>query len=177
MNLPEHWVSWPEMPPLPPVGEPVLVRLATNASRQARRQELRNVLRQILATWSGQPSTAMPLQETPRGPLWEGELAGHSLTISLSYGENEAWIGLLRGGTIGIDTMSATNFTEIEIVARLYLGPVAWQAIQQSPHPARAFALGWTELEARLKCLKQPLTEWPANQHDHRVVTVVTSPA
>jgi len=133
----------------------------------------------------------MPLHETPLGPLWSGDLAGHSLSISLSYGENEGWIGLLRGGMIGIDVLSATNFTEVEIVTRLYLGPAAWQSIHQSPHPARAFALAWTALEARLKCLKQPLTEWPVSQNlpaagnlamqqyfdNHRVVTVATGPA
>ena len=107
----------------------------------------------------------MTLIETPRGPVWDGELAGHSLALSLSYTEREAWIGLRRGGAIGVDAMTMAAMPEMEAVARLYLGPPAWAAIQVAPDPVRAFAQAWTALEARLKCLKQPLTEWPANQN------------
>jgi 4'-phosphopantetheinyl transferase len=128
------------------------------------RQEVRAVLRRFLATWSGSTEEAIALIETPRGPVWEGELAGHLLNISLSYTNLEAWIGLRRGGALGVDAMTMAVLPEMEAVARLYLGPAAWAAIQSAPEPARAFALAWTGLEARLKCLKQPLTEWPANE-------------
>jgi hypothetical protein len=218
---------WPHVPPLPPLGRPVLICVATNAPgspvknppgegtgptepptagrvprtgvscgvqpspRQQARQQIRAALRQVLSSWSGNPDATLPLHETPRGPVWEGELAGRSLAISISYGDGEAWVAVLRGGAIGLDVMSATNFTEVEAVARLFLGPAAWNVIHKSPNPPRAFALAWTALEARLKCLKQPLTEWPANQNDplmkaldeghwfdnHRVVSVAIGPA
>jgi hypothetical protein len=83
------------------------------------------------------------------------------------------------------------RFAEMEMVGRLYLGPAAWQRIHRARDTARAFALAWTGMEARMKCLKQPLTEWPANEGHaptkglrawrcldrHSVVTVVTGPS
>jgi hypothetical protein len=87
-------------------------------------------------------------------------LHGQSLDISLSHGEEEGWIGLLRGGSIGVDVMPAQSIDEMVDVARHYLPPSALTAIQGSPDPALTFALAWTELEARLKCLKRGLTEW-----------------
>jgi phosphopantetheinyl transferase len=152
------------MPALPPPGQAVLIRVATTPARQAARQELRTVLRQVLAAWSGLSPGQLPLRETPCGPLWPGQLAGCSLDISLSYEKSEGWIGLLRGGLIGLDVMRIGPIAEAEEVARHYLGPVALAAIQQSPNPMRAFALAWTELEARLKCLKCELVEWSATR-------------
>jgi 4'-phosphopantetheinyl transferase len=152
----------------------VLVRVTTSAPRPLARQEVRAVLRQLFAAWSGPAGEPITLIETPRGPVWDGELAGHSLELSLSYTDREAWIGLRRGGTIGVDAMTVANLPEAEAVARLYLGPTAWADIQSTPDPARAFAQAWTALEARLKCLKQPLTEWPANQNQPPVGTLPT---
>ena len=152
---------WPEMPTLPPPGQPVLIRVATSQSRQAARQELRKVLRQILAAWSNLAPEQLPLPETSRGPVWPGQLGGHTLDISLSYAEGEGWIGLLRDGLIGVDAMKIQHIPEAEDVARHYLGSDALAAIQQSTDPTLAFATAWTGLEARLKCLKQELNEWP----------------
>jgi phosphopantetheinyl transferase len=148
------------MPPLPPPGEPVLIRVATSQSRQTARRELRKVLRQILAAWSNLASEQLPLRETSRGPVWPGQLGGHTLDISLSYAEGESWIGLLRAGMIGVDAMKIQHVPEAEDVARHYLGGNALAAIQQSPDPAMEFAAAWTELEASIKCLKQELDEW-----------------
>jgi hypothetical protein len=85
--------------------------------------------------------------------------------------------------------MSVQPIAEAEAVARHYLGLNALVSIRQSCQPAQAFALAWTELEARLKCLKLELTEWNANRtatsanyssreifFDHRTaIAVVTS--
>jgi phosphopantetheinyl transferase len=162
----DHWLfAWPQMPGLPPPGQPVLIRLTTTAPRQQARQEVRAVLRRIIAAWSGLRTEAIALRESARGPILDGDVAGHSLAISLSYSEPEAWVGLVRGGIIGVDAISATTFAELEMVARLYLGPNQWESIRQSPDPARAFALAWTVMEARLKCRKHRLTEWPARDH------------
>jgi 4'-phosphopantetheinyl transferase len=155
---------WPEMPALPPPGEPVLMRVPTAPPRQIARRELRKVLREILAGWSGVLPEQLPLQETPRGPVWPGQLGGHSLDISLSYAEDAGWIGLLRAGQIGVDAMPVQTIPEALAVARNYLGHAAAAAIQRSTDPATAFATAWTEFEARLKCLKRELNEWPATQ-------------
>ena len=150
------------MPALPPPGEPVLIRVVTSSSRQQSRQELRIVLRQVLAAWSGFLPEQLVLNETASGPVWPGRLGGHGLDISLSYAEGEAWIGLIRDGAIGVDAMRIQIFPEAEIVARDYLGFEALKIIQASAAPALAFASAWTAFEARLKCLKQPLREQSA---------------
>jgi phosphopantetheinyl transferase len=165
MNLPPKLIfEWPELPPLPATGQPILIRVITSASRTAARQELRTVVRQILTTWSDLAPEQLPLDESPRGPQWHGLLAGHPLDISLSYCEGEAWIGFIRGGTIGVDAVSIESIAEAETAARHYLDPDARASIRQSREPAQTFALEWTKLEARFKCLKLPLTEWNAAQ-------------
>jgi hypothetical protein len=140
-------------PVLPPSGQTVLLRVADKA-------QVREVLFEMLAAWSGRPRAKLPVRETTRGPRWIGPLADDSLDISLSYCGREGWIGLLRGGLIGIDVMRVEPFPEAPAVARHYLDPEACAAIPQSSNPERAFALAWTELEARLKCLKRDLIEW-----------------
>jgi phosphopantetheinyl transferase len=151
---------WPEQPALPRRGQPVLLRIAAPQARLAARSELRAVLRRVLAAWSGLPPGRLPLEETPRGPIWPGQLHGETLDVSLSYGTDEGWIGLIRGGRIGIDVTSAAPLPEAEDVARWYLGPLAAADIRAAAHPARALAVAWAEREARLKCLKRGLVEW-----------------
>jgi 4'-phosphopantetheinyl transferase len=150
---------WPEIPERPPLRQPVLIRVVTAAARPAARRELRTVLRQVLARWSGRPPGQLPLRKTPTGPVWSGLLDGQRLDISLSHAEGEGWIGLLRGGWIGVDIMRIQSIPEAREVARHYLGPEAWKTIQHAADPALAFATAWTALEARLKCFKQPLRE------------------
>lgn len=190
MSLPENLVfQWPQKPPLPPLHQPVAIRVATPRSRRLARPVLRAALRELLASWSGLSPERLPLQETARGPVWPGPLAGHPLDISLAYGENAAWMGLLRGGSIGLDAMMVAPVAEAEAVAAIYLGPAVLAGIQKNKNPARAFALAWTGFEARLKCLKLELTE-PAGRpplagpdpltqevfiDDDRIVTVVTA--
>ena len=152
------------MPPLPPPGQPVLNRVVTAQSRQTARQELRAVLRQVLAAWSHLSAEQLPLQETSRGPVWLGQLGGQALDISLSYADGEGWLGLRRAGWIGVDAMQIQPIPEMESVARHYLGRAAVATIQKSTNPGLAFAVAWTELEARLKCLKQQLNEWSGTQ-------------
>lgn len=118
------------------------------------------MLRAVLAAWSGVPHAEIRLTETSRGPAWQNGLAGMSLDISLSYGAGEAWIGLVRGGRIGLDVMRIGPFAETQAVARDYLGPAAAAVIAQSPDSGRVFAAAWTKREAQLKCAKRGLTEW-----------------
>ena len=151
---------WPELPPLPVTNRPVLVRVATDGNRPVARQQLRSVLRQILACWSGLAAAELPLQETERGPVWHGLLAGESLDISLSYTAAEGWLALCRGAAVGVDAMVIAAFAEMADVARLYLGPDAADSLAKAADPATLFAQAWTRREAELKCLKRGLTEW-----------------
>ena len=151
---------WPELPELPPPGEPVLIRAIVSPVRQTARTEARAMVRAVLAAWSGLPPARIALMETGRGPVWPNELAGTTVDISLAYGAGEAWIGLIRGGRIGVDVMRVEPFAEARAVARNYLGPVAAAAIAQAHDPVRAFAAAWTEHEARLKCARRELVEW-----------------
>jgi 4'-phosphopantetheinyl transferase len=152
--------EWPEVPALPPPGLAVLIRVRTPAARVEARRELRAVLRRVLADWSGCSEEQMPLCESARGPVWAGTLNGLSLDISLSHADGEGWMGLIRGGSIGIDVMRVQAIPEVESLAQIYLGPAAWKTIRNSRDPDLSFALAWTDLEARLKLLKQPLLEF-----------------
>jgi 4'-phosphopantetheinyl transferase len=162
--VPKLIFFWPEMPALPPPGQPVLVRVVTAQPRQTARLELRTVLRRILAAWSDLLPEQLPLHDMLRGPVWLGQLGGQAMNISLSYAEGEGWIGLLRAGLIGVDVMPVRLIPEADAVARLYLGPAAAAAIRQSADPAMAFSVAWTELEARIKCLSRELNEWQLAQ-------------
>jgi 4'-phosphopantetheinyl transferase len=155
---------FPELPPLPPTGQPVLLRIPCTLLRPAARERARNVLQSLLSQWSGLAS--LPLQETASGPVWSGRLQGASLDISLSYGAGEIWIALLRGGAIGIDVMAPQAMEDAQAVAKLYLGETPANAICQSAEPEIVFAMAWTQREARLKCLKRGLSEWtPKSAH------------
>ena len=160
--IPAIVCRWPELPKLPPPGQPVLIHVATAASRPVARQELRNVLRQILVAWSDLLPEQLPLLETSHGPAWSGRLAGYDLDISLSYADGVGWIGFFRSGQIGIDAMSIQTVPEAGELARHYFAPDAMNTVRQSANPALAFAAAWTGLEARHKCLKTGLSEWPA---------------
>ena len=153
---------WPEMLPLPPLRQPVVVMVPTSTSRPVARQELRAVLRQMLACWSNIPPAALPLRETPRGPAWEGLLAGHPLDVSFSYAGDIGCIGLIRAGQIGVDVMAVVAVPEMAVVAKTYLDPDECRKIQAVENPARAFAEAWTSLEAGLKCRKSELIEYAA---------------
>lgn len=160
-----HWMfEWPDVPALPPLGRPVAIRVKTSATREHARPKLRSALRQVLAAWTGEPPDTTSLRETPRGPEWRAPVGGATLGISLTYVDAEGWIGLVRGSSIGLDAMRMTTFDDMPIVARSYLGPVAWEEIRRAPDRARAFAIRWTALEARLKCFGRPLSEWPTNR-------------
>ncbi len=156
----KHDQQKPPLPSLPPAGAPVLLRISVPADRSAARRLARTALREILAAWSGLDPAALPLEESPHGPVWRGQLGGQSLGISLSYAGGAVWIALRRGGRIGIDATPIHPMAEAEAVARIYLGPATLATIRAAPNPDRAFASAWTEREARLKCLGLELVEW-----------------
>ena len=155
----------PQHPPLPPVGEAVLVGVPIHSTRTTARLQIRTATREILAGWSGVPPARIQLRETSCGPLLPGLIDGSAVAVSFSYAEDTAWIGLVRGRAIGVDALRVRSFAEMNSVAKLYLDPERHREIQASAAPALAFALAWTELEARLKCLRQGLSEWTSGRH------------
>ena len=138
-----------------------MICVRTGLARAEVRSHARTVLREALAAWSHLPPDKLPLKETPRGPVWESELQGDTLNLSLSYEDGEAWIALRRGGFIGVDVMHLKLVEEAEAVAQTYFSPIIRAALRQSTDPIRDFALAWTQLEARCKCFKEELVEWP----------------
>jgi len=153
-------ITWPALPALPPPGQAVLVHVPLGLPRPAARPVLRAVLRTILVHWSGLPAETLPLCETAAGPAWSGELHGAPLNLSLTYAGGDGWIALRRGGLVGVDALLPEPFAELPAVARLYLGPETAARLEHSPAPANQFVHAWTAHEARLKCLRLPLTEW-----------------
>ena len=168
--------NWPEHPTLPPRGKPALIRIATASPRQTARDEARAVLRTVLADWRGLTPSQLPLMETCSGPAWRNTLSGLTLGISFSYGAEEAWIGLIRGGRLGIDVMRIEPFAESQLVAEDYLGPEAAAMIAGAIDPARMFARLWTIHEAQLKCAGHPLAEWKGPRLLDSVITSLEGP-
>ena len=157
--------TWPQYPPLPPVGEAVLVCVPIHSTRATARLQIRTATREILAAWSGVPPARVRPQETSCGPLFPDLIDGTAVAVSFSYAEDTAWIGLVRGGAIGVDALRVRAFAEMDSVAKLYLDPQRHREIQTSASPALAFTLAWTEFEARLKCLRRGLSERASGRH------------
>lgn len=191
MTIATHGIfDWPAVPPLPPPGEPVVVRVATASVRAIARKEVRDAARAILAAWAGLPPDAVALHESAQGPTCAVTLHGHGVRLSFSYCEDAGWIAMVRGADIGIDALRAQDFAEMSSVATCYLGPDVAAEVGSAADPARAFARAWTALEARLKLTRRALREWHEGTAEHAptalrkdsmehagtVVTWVTSP-
>ncbi len=151
---------WPQRPDRAAACEPTLIRVDVPAHRPAARIRLREVLREVLESWSDGGQKCPPLLETQRGPQWTDLLGDELLDLSLTYSGEVAWIGLLQGGWIGVDAMFIHPFAELDAVAGDFLGPATQAEIRSSRDPAQAFALAWTDMEARLKCTKTDLVEY-----------------
>ena len=155
---------WPQVPPLPALGEPVLVRIALSCPRSVARAQLRQVTREILSAWSNQPLACDILHEANHGPKFNGLINDHPIDLSFSYTETSAWIALVLGRRVGVDAMRIQTFAELKSVAKLYFDPQSCTAIANSVSPDLLFAQTWTKLEATLKCEKSDLREWAVSQ-------------
>jgi len=165
---------------------PVLIQAAIRPDRNSARKQLRDILRKVLSQWMGCLAEAVTLKESDTGPILENLIEGQNINISLSYSGNQGWISLQRGGKVGLDIMHAQSFPEMREIARHYLPPKSKKTMDEAEAPEIAFALAWTEMEARLKFSKKPLREFcettdftPLNTHafsliqsDRLVVTV-----
>ncbi len=75
--------------------------------------------------------------------------------------EGEAWMGLRRGGLIGVDVMRLKPLPKAEAIARDSFTPASRAALREETDPAREFGLAWIRIEVCCKCLKCWLAEWP----------------
>lgn len=82
--------------------------------------------------------------------------------LSFSHQPGYALAALSRTGPVGVDLMRVEALPDWRELADDYLSPEVSRRLAGLPPDGRdrAFAVAWTCLEAGLKCLGQPLTEW-----------------
>ena len=126
------------------------------------REVARAHLRALLGAYLGVRPDRVPLHLAPgQAPRVDTPWQGLSLSISLSYAGGVALIGLCPGARIGVDLVEIAPMPDWDRVARLYLGPdAALRLAEMNPDGEKNFALAWTEMEARSKCLGLGLQEW-----------------
>ncbi len=161
--------------------QPVAASASPETTRQRARDQARAALRALLADAYRLPASVIQLTNQRgarvRASLAQGALqppGWSALGLSISHAEGDALalialalIALCPAGPVGVDLASvpagwANDAEALRRQAALYLGPSHAAAIGDVAAGDRAqhFAQGWAELEARLKCLEQPLTEW-----------------
>ena len=144
------------------------------ADRVRARVLIRTALRQTLADFLAQPVASIRLVSRPgQGIRVESTHVSHLshasegfLSVSVSHAPGLSVAALGRGVAVGVDVMpldpGAAAMPDWERVAQDYLGPVVTASLRQTlpAHRLAAFTQAWTQVEARLKCLNLPLTEW-----------------
>lgn len=133
--------------------------------RAAARAQIRAALRETLASFLDQPVASVRLVSHPGQAIRaEGPAAGLHLSVSHAPGMSLAALAARRA--VGVDLVrldpGMPAMPDWAQVARDYLGPAWVQQLHNAAPLQRpaAFARAWTQLEARLKCLGLPLTEW-----------------
>lgn len=143
-------------------------RAGREAGRTGLRRQVRLLLAELLSHYLGQPADRLGLVfEAGQQPRLAADWQGLRLSLSLSYGDELAAVGLCPGADIGIDLAAVTALPDWEGVARLYLGPLAVARLVRLEPDARArqFTRDWAGMEAASKCLGLALEEWsPARQ-------------
>lgn len=144
-----------------------VIRLDTpnTQARQAARQMARTALREVLGAWLQRDADTITLTSRP-GQGLTVDLAPLHVGLSLSHAPAMSVAAIRLGGAVGVDLMQVDSSREPmpdwELVATDYLGPQQTQALRKIAPGQRAlaFAQSWSRLEAGLKCLGQPLSEW-----------------
>lgn len=148
-----------------------VIGIQGDADRDHARQAIRDAIVAALGQLSGLPPERIVLRAEPGAPP-HAELDAPS-------GPRRAWLAISHDGAlsvaaislqgeVGIDVTQVPDpaaFPDWEAVARDFLGPeVAARLIPLPPDERMpAFALAWTEREARLKYLGRELVEWSAD--------------
>ena len=134
----------------------VAVNTENTAIRDAARQQVRQVLRELLGD--------EPLVSTP-GQAIRVARPGSKIGISVSHEARLSLVAVNFAGPVGIDLMrslSADWHEQIPGLAQDYLGPQSarYLAGLSCEEQAQHFAEAWTQHEARLKYLGLGLQEW-----------------
>ena len=160
----------PDERPALAAGQPLVWICPTGREpgRAGSRRQVRRLLSELLSCYLKQPAPGLDLVfEAGQQPRLAARWQGLSLSLSLSYCDELALVGLCPGASLGIDLAAVTPLPDWEGVARLYLGPLvrARLAGLETDARARQFARDWAGMEAASKCLGSGLEEWsPARQ-------------
>lgn len=155
-----------------------LVGVAGQAEREAARQDIRLALRAALAVLLGADPAAIDLPAAPGEAPYAmiraaalphaaaGRMAPRRIALAISHDEALSVAAISLAGAVGIDVMRIADIPDWEALARDYLGPAAAQTLAGLDAGARpaALARGWSEREARLKCLGLGLGEWRVDE-------------
>lgn len=160
----------PDERPALAAGQPLVWICPTSreAGRAGLRRQARLLLSELLSCYLRQPAPGLGLVfEAGQQPRLAARWQGLPLSLSISYCDELALVGLCPGAGIGIDLTAVTPLPDWEGVARLYLGPLAAASLAglETGARARQFARDWAGMEAASKCLGLALEEWsPARQ-------------
>jgi hypothetical protein len=150
-----------------PGGELQVFSLTTppGAIRDTARQQVRQVLREILAPRLACSPAAVPLVWQP-GRALRLDMSGQPFGLSVSHEPGLSLIAIRAGGAVGIDLLDVHRAEladdELQRLAVDYFGEIAARRIVAQPRPRRrlAFATAWVKFEASLKCLDEGIAEW-----------------
>jgi 4'-phosphopantetheinyl transferase len=161
---------WPG--PLPARSGEVLVISIVNradATREVARAAIRLAAREALAQSLGVAPDQVVVESIPStAPRILISGAPSKIGLSISHAGALSVAAFNPSGAIGIDVMEVKPVSDWARVAHDYLGMAT--AFRLIAMPAadlpRAFAQAWSEREAHLKLLGQPLAEWTPSPGD-----------
>lgn len=144
--------------------------------RDHARMLVRSTLRRLLAEKLGTDEANIPLVSHPGHPIRLPPPWSH-IGLSVSHEPGRSLIAINLGGPIGIDLLRHRPcLQDIPLLSRDYLGPATAADLARLPAERQptAFARAWCRLEAALKCLGLPLSEWTPEQESQRAACTVT---
>lgn len=124
------------------------------------REQAHALLRNVLADYLGCLPGAVPLRCEPgRAPYLEGR---PDLSLSLSYADRLVILGCCPGKAHGIDLVRIAHLPDWRDVAETFFPPaIGLELASLAPRERDiGFALHWSTLEARSKCLGHDLQEY-----------------
>jgi 4'-phosphopantetheinyl transferase len=153
-----------------------LVGVAGQSEREAARRAIRSAVRAALAALLGIDPAAVDLPAAgsaagtaPYALVHDAaapRTAPRRIALAISHDEALSVAAIGLAGAVGIDVMCIADIPDWEALARDYLGPDAARTLAALDPSARPVALaqGWSEREARLKCVGLGLGEWRADE-------------
>jgi 4'-phosphopantetheinyl transferase len=170
-QLPLAVYFWPEETCSIPVEESLLViavRTPPTNLRAEARQLVRLALRQVLADKLSFPLADIEFISEP-GQSLKLLQPRQKIGLSISHESGLSLAAINMNGKVGVDlvaTNSSLTKSEMYTLSADYLGYSAAEYLSSLPKDQQnhAFAIAWTELEARLKCQEENLIEWSSSR-------------